>query len=83
MLYIFTIFTNVPKLNIMTIFNKIVNFYLDGFREMRVGKKLWALVLIKLFIMFAILKVFFFSSKTPDFDNSTEEASYYREQYIK
>lgn len=27
---------------------------------MTVGRKLWAIILIKLFIMFAILKVFFF-----------------------
>lgn len=34
--------------------------YYDGFRSMRLGKTLWAIILIKLFIMFAILKVFFF-----------------------
>ena len=34
-------------------------FY-DGFKNMRLGKTLWAIILIKLFIMFAILKVFFF-----------------------
>jgi hypothetical protein len=38
----------------------IYSFYRDGFRRMRVGKKLWAIILIKLFIMFAVLKVFFF-----------------------
>jgi len=42
---------------------RIVRFYLDGFRSMTVGKTLWKLILIKLFIMFAILKLFFF----PDF----------------
>ena len=39
------------------------DLYYDGFRHMRLGKTLWAIILIKLFIMFAILKVFFF----PDF----------------
>ena len=42
---------------------KIFRFYLDGFRSMTVGKTLWAIILVKLFILFAILKVFFF----PDF----------------
>lgn len=37
--------------------------YYDGFRSMTLGRTLWAIILIKLFIMFAILKVFFF----PDF----------------
>lgn len=35
-------------------------FYRDGFRNMKVGKTLWLIIAIKLFIMFAILKIFFF-----------------------
>ena len=35
-------------------------FYIEGFRQMTVGKTLWAIILIKLFILFAILRVFFF-----------------------
>jgi len=43
------------------ILKKIFNFYIEGFREMSPrGKKLWAIILIKLFIMFAVLKFFFF-----------------------
>lgn len=36
------------------------DLYYDGFRHMTLGRTLWAVILIKLFIMFAILKVFFF-----------------------
>ena len=39
---------------------RVYDLYADGFRSMRLGKTLWAIILIKLFIMFAILKVFFF-----------------------
>jgi hypothetical protein len=39
----------------------VVRFYLDGFRAMTVGKTLWKIILIKLFVMFAIFKLFFFS----------------------
>ena len=39
---------------------KIFNFYKEGFLSMKVGKKLWLIIGIKLFIMFAILKLFFF-----------------------
>ena len=39
---------------------RIFHFYVDGFRSMKTGRKLWAIIFIKLFIMFAILKVFFF-----------------------
>ncbi|MDR1725290.1 MAG: DUF4492 domain-containing protein [Bacteroidales bacterium] len=34
--------------------------YADGFKNMTWGKTLWIIILIKLFIMFAVLKVFFF-----------------------
>lgn len=35
-------------------------FYLEGFRRMTWGRTLWIIILLKLFVMFAILRVFFF-----------------------
>ena len=43
-----------------TTLGRIVRFYIDGFREMTLGRTLWLIILVKLFIMFAVLKVFFF-----------------------
>lgn len=40
--------------------SRIVRFYADGFRSMTLGRTLWCIILIKLFIMFAVLRVFFF-----------------------
>lgn len=37
-------------------------FYYDGFRNMTWGRTLWLLIVIKLFVMFFILKLFFFPS---------------------
>ncbi len=42
---------------------RLYRFYRDGFRRMTVGRTLWKIIFIKLFIMFGILKLFFF----PDF----------------
>lgn len=40
---------------------KAWRFYRDGFRGMGiVGKQLWLIIGLKLFIMFAVLKAFFF-----------------------
>lgn len=39
---------------------KILDFYVDGFKEMTVGRKLWVIILIKLGIMFLVFKLFFF-----------------------
>ena len=46
--------------NKMNALRKVIRFYVEGFHEMTVGRTLWAVILVKLFIMFAVLKVFFF-----------------------
>jgi len=55
----------------------IYNFYIDGFKSMKLGKKLWAIVAIKFFIFFIILKIFFFPDilKTK-FSNDTQRGDY-------
>jgi hypothetical protein len=63
----------------------IFNLYYEGFTNMGfTGRKLWMIVFIKLFIMFAVLKLFFF----PDFLKSkfktnTERGNYVIEQLIQ
>ena len=65
-----------------TLLVRIWTFYRDGFREMTLGRTLWAIILIKLFIMFFILKLFFFpyflKEKTPQ-----EKQQYVGEELIK
>lgn len=39
---------------------RIARFYIDGFRSMTLGRTLWAVIILKLFIMFAVLRLFFF-----------------------
>ena len=41
-------------------FRRIIYFYIDGFKSMTVGKKLWTIIFIKLFILFVIFRIFFF-----------------------
>lgn len=41
----------------------IWHFYRDGFRQMTWGRVLWLIILLKLFVLFFILRLFFF----PDF----------------
>jgi len=56
-------------------------FYYDGFKSMTVGKRLWTIIIIKLFIMFAILKIFFFKDFLNNkFDTEKEKADYVIEQ---
>ena len=44
----------------MSLLSRVFNFYRDGFRSMVVGRTLWKIIIIKLVVMFGILKLFFF-----------------------
>ena len=56
---------------------RIVSFYLDGFRSMQLGRTLWKIILIKLFILFAVLKLFFFPNfLESNFASDTERAAH-------
>ena len=60
---------------------RIFLFYFQGFKSMTVGKKLWTIIIIKLFIMFAILKIFFFKDFLDNrFRTEEEKADYVIEQ---
>lgn len=39
---------------------KVFDFYIQGFKQMKLGKTLWKLILIKLFVIFIIMKLFIF-----------------------
>jgi len=68
----------------MRVLHNIWMFYIDGFRNMTVGKTLWIIIGIKLFIMFAILRLFFFPNflKT-NFENDSARSEYVIEQLTK
>lgn len=63
---------------------RIIRFYVEGFKSMTVGKTLWALIILKLFIMFAILKLFFFPNLlSSNYDNDDDRAQHVRNELIK
>ncbi len=51
----------------------IWRFYYEGFRSMTVGRILWAIIFIKLFIIFAILRLFFFQPTLTGTDEEKAE----------
>ena len=58
-------------------FRKVFNFYYEGFKSMTVGRKLWVIILIKLVVIFMILRLFFFQPFLDQKFNSKEEKSNY------
>jgi hypothetical protein len=64
---------------------RIWRFYYDGFRSMSWwGRRVWIVIIIKLIIIFAVLRIFFF----PDFlksrfNNDKDRSEYVLDQLTK
>ena len=88
LIFLYSISSDVVLLSInmmgfLSPFQKLVTFYRDGFRDMTVGKTLWILVLIKLFILFAVLRIFFFPNYlNTNFKNDQSKANHVRQELI-
>jgi hypothetical protein len=63
---------------------RIFRFYYDGFRNMSGwGRKVWLIIIIKLFLMFAVLKIFFFQDfLKKKYDNDRQRSEYVLDRLI-
>jgi len=70
--------------NVTTAFRNLFLFYYEGFRNMSGwGKKVWLVILIKLFIIFIVLKLFFFPDLLKSsFRSDAERSTYVRNQIL-
>lgn len=65
------------------LFYRIFDLCYDGFRHMRIGKTLWTVILVKLFVIFVILKIFFFPNFLKRHANNGDNADYVSRQMIE
>lgn len=62
----------------------IWRMYYEGFRDMgSLGRSLWILVIVKLFIIFAVLRVFFFRPALSVYDTEEEKGRAVIENLVK
>ncbi len=60
---------------------KIWLLYYDGFRNMTVGKTLWVIILLKLFVLFVVIRLIFFPDLLQrDYDNDRDRAEHVRQE---
>lgn len=69
----------------MNVIKNIWNFYYRGFKDMPSwGRKAWLIIIVKLFIMFAVLKLLFFPNfLNSNFETDGEKANFVIEQLTK
>lgn len=64
--------------------SEFFRLYVDGFKGMTWGRTLWIIILIKLFIMFAILRAFFFPNfLKSEFDSDEERSEYVSDELVR
>lgn len=62
----------------------IIRFYTDGFKRMSVGKTLWKIIALKLFIFFVVIKLLFFPNVLQEnFKNDTQRSEYILDMLIQ
>jgi len=66
------------------VLQNIFQFYYQGFKSMTLGKRLWTIIIIKLFVIFVVLKLFFFPNflKT-NFKTDEQRSNHVIEQLTK
>lgn len=70
--------------NVTGFTRRVWNLYYDGFRSMTVGKTLWIIILVKLFIFFIVMKLLFFPNLLKrDFNTDEERAEHVRNELLK
>lgn len=63
---------------------QFILMYRDGFRQMTVGKTLWALVIVKLIVLFLVVKLFFFPNILErDYPDDSSRAAAVREHLTR
>jgi hypothetical protein len=61
-----------------------IYLYVDGFKNLTWGRPLWIIILVKLFIMFAVLRVFLFPNfLNSQFDTDEEKSEYVSKEITK
>mgnify|MGYP002515709822 CR=1 FL=1 len=63
------------KLLMRNVFADIWTFYRDGFRNMTWGRTLWLFIVLKLIILFGILRIFFFRPVLSDMSEAEKSES--------
>ena len=61
---------------------KVFDLYYDGFRSMKLGRTLWAVILIKLFILFIVLKLLFFPNFLKEHAEEGQESDFVATEMI-
>lgn len=62
---------------------RVFDLYYDGFRSMTLGKTLWLVILIKLFIIFFVLKLFFFPNFIKEHSKGGDDAKFVEKEMLK
>ncbi|MBO4906044.1 MAG: DUF4492 domain-containing protein [Bacteroidaceae bacterium] len=56
--------------------HRAYHLYIDGFRQMTLGRTLWLVIIVKLIVIFGILKFFFFRDYVSEHAQEGQESEF-------
>ena len=68
--------------NIYSAVRTVLRFYAEGFRSMTLGRTLWTIILIKLAVIFVVLKLLFFPDVVKRESHDGDRAGYVAGQLL-
>ena len=75
--------TDSTDLQKLSFWQRVWDLYANGFRNMTIGRYLWAIILAKLVILFLVFKLFFFPNILDrDYENDEDRAQAVRTDLI-
>lgn len=63
------------------VIRRIIDFYREGFANMRTGKTLWVVIIVKLVVIFVVLKLFFMPDILHEKAGTGNEADYIMKRF--
>ena len=61
---------------------RAIDLYVDGFRKMTIGKTLWAVIIVKIIVIFVIVKWLFFPNYIDEHAEDGQEAEYVAKEML-
>lgn len=65
------------------VFSRIYHFYSKDFKQMILGKTLWAIIFVKFFSMFFIFRLFFFPNIVPQQENIEAQKEFVAKELVE
>ncbi|MCX2717700.1 DUF4492 domain-containing protein [Helicobacter sp. MIT 21-1697] len=67
----------------MRFFKRAFILYIDGFKNLKLGKVLWKIIILKLIVIFVVLNIFIYDKSLSSVGDDKQKSNFVLENLIK